>query len=309
MSRSFVCLLSKGAIRNSQNPRQNFEMLTKSSPCDNFLLELNLAIELHGMGYLSNIYPVMIGDFNSQTQTYGNYFKDGCHPTCPDVCVSSVETDLLEHMAHEALGTPLVSHRTVSSVLSTITKFQGTFVEGNRATSLRRISEEILKMASPRTPRLEVSAPQRSVSFYDLSCLTPQKRVSGVGGFNSSDLTSSSDSAVDDTTAGLSSGRAKVSFADSQSHYQSAHLTAVSLQTKALIVNHSNSSTLYQGNISMGTESISTSLPTTKAAGNAFVANHSHTQSLQGSSSLSTEESAGAYMDDPNSMNSTFWEF
>ena len=51
----FVPILSEGAIRN-------FTSLTDDSPCDNYLLELRLALERAKTGDLKAIMPIFVGD-------------------------------------------------------------------------------------------------------------------------------------------------------------------------------------------------------------------------------------------------------
>jgi serine/threonine protein kinase len=58
----FIPFLSKNAINHPSNNRQSFEMLTESSPCDNFLLEQRLSLELRERGLIDKILPVFIGE-------------------------------------------------------------------------------------------------------------------------------------------------------------------------------------------------------------------------------------------------------
>ena len=54
-SRTFVCLLSRGAINSPTEPRQNFGALTTDSACDNVLLEQQLALELGQLGLVEKV--------------------------------------------------------------------------------------------------------------------------------------------------------------------------------------------------------------------------------------------------------------
>eukprot|EP01041_Mallomonas_annulata_P006502 gene6502-biopygen3130 len=97
-SRTFVCLLSKGAIHHPQRPRQNFANLNKASPCDNVFLEYRLALEQRDM-------------------------------------VDAVETKLREHLDRQGLGAPTTTTASPREVLSVIGQNQGAFIEGDMAKS------------------------------------------------------------------------------------------------------------------------------------------------------------------------------
>ena len=86
-----------------------------------------MALELQGLGLIEKIFPLFIGDIDSTTGHYSNYFGSGCHPPCPDTHVQACEMDVRHHMESQALGIPLEIDRTVSSVVSTITACQGIF--------------------------------------------------------------------------------------------------------------------------------------------------------------------------------------
>ena len=65
-SRAFVPLWSRNAINHPTIPWQNFSKLTMDQPrCDNVYLEHRLAMELHGLGLIEKVFPVLIGDFDS----------------------------------------------------------------------------------------------------------------------------------------------------------------------------------------------------------------------------------------------------
>eukprot|EP01037_Dinobryon_pediforme_P034773 gene34773-40845_t len=53
----FLPLLSREAINSSSVEKQNFSLLSKSSNCDNVLLEHRLALELCERGVVVSIYP------------------------------------------------------------------------------------------------------------------------------------------------------------------------------------------------------------------------------------------------------------
>jgi len=75
-SRTIACLLSRGAINHASSPRQSFPLLTSDSACDNVLLEQRMALDLREFHLIEKIFPVMIGDLDANTQTYGNYFAN-----------------------------------------------------------------------------------------------------------------------------------------------------------------------------------------------------------------------------------------
>jgi hypothetical protein len=72
-SRTFVCLLSPAAIFTPENPRMNFTLLSEDSACDNVFLEHRLAMELHEMGLIQKVFPVMIGEFDAANNVYQKY--------------------------------------------------------------------------------------------------------------------------------------------------------------------------------------------------------------------------------------------
>jgi hypothetical protein len=149
-SKTFVCLLSRGAI-NSPFPskRQNFSQLHMDSPCDNLLLEIRLAVELQEIGFLEKIFPVFVGDLDMEKNSYGNYFHENCHPTaCPDFSIPSLEKNLLECMENEGLGSPIYPERSIHSLMTAITTFQGAFIQGERRTAFDSAVSQIVKMFS-----------------------------------------------------------------------------------------------------------------------------------------------------------------
>lgn len=144
-SANFVALLSRGAINNEHIDRQNFEKLQSNSPCDNVLLEWQLALELQERGMLSGVLPVMIGDVDGNG-SYSHYFASGCNPQAPDIVVKSVENKLREHLDREGLGSPYLEGVTVKSTLSTLLSNQGGFFEGEVECAIVSITQTIIDM-------------------------------------------------------------------------------------------------------------------------------------------------------------------
>lgn len=130
-SRTFISLLSRGAVNNPQQLRCCYPSLTEDSPCDNVLLEQRLALELRDLGLIDRLYPVLIGDLNPATQSFSAYFEGGCHPVCPAVSVSAVEVELVHHFEFLALGSPLSANKTVRDVVAGLTACQGGKLEGS----------------------------------------------------------------------------------------------------------------------------------------------------------------------------------
>eukprot|EP01041_Mallomonas_annulata_P009780 gene9780-biopygen4677 len=107
-SRTFVCLLSRNAIRHPDKDRQNFGKLTKDSPCDNVFLEHRLSMELRDMGLLERMYPIMVGDEISDSDVPGTYSRYNEYGNwASSESIASVEAKLREHLEREGLGSPL----------------------------------------------------------------------------------------------------------------------------------------------------------------------------------------------------------
>ena len=92
----FVPLLSRNAFVNNN---QNISNLTTSSPIDNVLLEYRIAAELQTRNMIELICPVMIGDYERDSNTYNNYFKCGSHPNLSTV--ATVVVDSIEYRTRE----------------------------------------------------------------------------------------------------------------------------------------------------------------------------------------------------------------
>jgi serine/threonine protein kinase len=149
-SKAFVCLLSRDAINNAEIEKHNYSVLKEDSPCDSLLLEQRLALELQGLGLIEKIFPLMIGDHDPLTNVYGKFFEEGCCPVVPDICVKSIEEDLLQHMDSQALGTPLEPNKSIAGVLKAITSCQGAFIEGDYDLSIEKAVRSIIEMLSEK---------------------------------------------------------------------------------------------------------------------------------------------------------------
>ena len=148
----FVPVLSKKALAP-------FASLTNISGCDNVLLEYQLALDLKERdGKKRAILPVFVGE-TSHSQTldcdiYGNFFKSGGMPQCPDCVVLEVETKLQEHLGRlddpliKSNPQPVLSDRKVSTTLACIIKHQGVFVMGMSADATDKVIEQIKSLAT-----------------------------------------------------------------------------------------------------------------------------------------------------------------
>ena len=100
-----------------------------TSACDNVLLEHQLALELRAMGLIEFIYPMFIGE--KQSDCSHAPFDWGCYGTLPDVVVSSVMEKLTGHLSSQALGIPPEPGRTVMQVVTAFIANQGIMIEGD----------------------------------------------------------------------------------------------------------------------------------------------------------------------------------
>jgi len=145
----FLPLLSREAINSSSVEKQNFSLLSKSSYCDNVLLEYRLALEFIERGILMNIYPLLIGDFvnDSNGGSYSDYFTSDCHPILSNaVVVESVEHVLQEQLNRLCFGTPLLEDQTVPVILDSIVKNQGCLIAGPQNTSFDTVIKDVVSM-------------------------------------------------------------------------------------------------------------------------------------------------------------------
>ena len=60
----FVPILSRAAINNKKIKNYNYNNLTIKSSCDFLLLQHRYALELYHLGFIENIYPLFVGDFD-----------------------------------------------------------------------------------------------------------------------------------------------------------------------------------------------------------------------------------------------------
>lgn len=131
----FVSVLSKAALAP-------FAQLTAASACDNVLLEQQLALELYKRGDLRAIYPVLVGELKHINDEfgdlYGDFFKSGGVPACPDEVVKAVEDKVAEHLERLGKGA-LSTERTVKATLDAITQFQAVKLSGNRAEATDKV--------------------------------------------------------------------------------------------------------------------------------------------------------------------------
>eukprot|EP01035_Chromulina_nebulosa_P023920 gene23920-biopygen15635 len=157
----FLPILSRDAINNSSVEKQNFTLLSRSSNCDNLLLEHRLALEFLERGLLESIYPVLVGDIVTNTtitgtgtgnnDSYTDYFLTDCHPKCTNhLVVESVETALQEHLSRLCFGTPLLENMFVPVILDHIVKNQGGLVEGPSDIAFDAIIDDMLSIVEEK---------------------------------------------------------------------------------------------------------------------------------------------------------------
>eukprot|EP00607_Mallomonas_marina_P010574 CAMPEP_0182422392 /NCGR_PEP_ID=MMETSP1167-20130531/8069_1 /TAXON_ID=2988 /ORGANISM="Mallomonas Sp, Strain CCMP3275" /LENGTH=705 /DNA_ID=CAMNT_0024600411 /DNA_START=348 /DNA_END=2465 /DNA_ORIENTATION=- len=147
-SATFVCLLSREAIKSESRSYQNFETLKEDSRCDNVLLEWRLALDLKERGMIEGIFPVMIGDKDANG-FYSNYFGSGCHPALlPDIVVESIESKVRDHLDREGLGLPYKETQTVKSIVTDITSNQGGFIQDNIEECIQNLALVIVGMVT-----------------------------------------------------------------------------------------------------------------------------------------------------------------
>ena len=133
---SYLCLLSRGAINDVANDRQNFGALKHTSPCDNFLLEMRLALELRDRTMFSDIFPVLIGDKNKDSGLYSNYFHSDCHPSLSDVVVDEVERKVWDRLEMDGLGPSSSECATVSNVMANLLSHRQLYWEGDLTSAI-----------------------------------------------------------------------------------------------------------------------------------------------------------------------------
>ena len=138
-SHIFLPILSRHAINHPTDTRQSFANLLSNSPCDNVLLEYVLANEMEARGFLHYVYPLFVGELSSSDGTFCNYFGSGCHPRAPNISVDDVNAKFAGFLDLMGLGCPFLdtADTTVSTVLSCITKHQGSFMEGSADVAMR----------------------------------------------------------------------------------------------------------------------------------------------------------------------------
>jgi len=156
-SKTFVPLLSRGAINHPEKDWQNFSKLTAASKIDNVYLEHRFALELQSLKVIEKVFPVFIGDVDPVTGLYSNYFGSGCHPALPQTTVDSVDAKLAHFMVAEGLGAPKEPQKTVFSVVNTITACQGAFIQGDGDAAFAAAADAVYRMVHDGDPNEPVA--------------------------------------------------------------------------------------------------------------------------------------------------------
>jgi serine/threonine protein kinase len=146
-SGSFLCLLSKNGVNNSNVLRQDFSRLEEISDCDNVLLEIRLALELKESFYLDRIIPVMVGDYDQLKFEKYDWGKD--FPQAKDVVVKRLEESLAEELEIQGLGCSMLSSKpssiTVKGLLNLLMVNQGVFLQGQKEKAIEELVDNIAK--------------------------------------------------------------------------------------------------------------------------------------------------------------------
>ena len=178
--------------------------LHAESPCDNVLLEYNLALELKARGVLAAIFPVLVGDLKQTEHVglmYADFFKCGAKPSCQPVAVKRVQEKLHEHLerlelldvANDASGTlrpdnknsdTAAAARGVQATLDSVLRYQGVFLVGVRDNALREVVQEVSRVAFRHRPTgrsRAASASRGSTGSRPNSSKRPLSRSKGAG--------------------------------------------------------------------------------------------------------------------------------
>jgi hypothetical protein len=132
----FIPVLSRAALASCA------DLTAGSDTCDNLVLEHQLAIELEKRGQLRAIFPVFVGEIQSQnSDLYGNFFDDGGLPKCCDEVVGRIEEKLTAHLSRLGKGAPRLpaSERAVAATLKSIAEFQGAVFQGSSADAMDEV--------------------------------------------------------------------------------------------------------------------------------------------------------------------------
>jgi len=132
----FIPVLSRAALASCA------DLTADSDTCDNLVLEHQLAIELEKRGQLRAIFPVFVGEIQSQnSDLYGNFFDDGGLPKCCDEVVGRIEEKLTAHLSRLGKDAPRLpaSERAVAATLKSIAEFQGAFFQGSSADAMDEV--------------------------------------------------------------------------------------------------------------------------------------------------------------------------
>eukprot|EP00607_Mallomonas_marina_P005244 CAMPEP_0182433372 /NCGR_PEP_ID=MMETSP1167-20130531/62718_1 /TAXON_ID=2988 /ORGANISM="Mallomonas Sp, Strain CCMP3275" /LENGTH=224 /DNA_ID=CAMNT_0024621973 /DNA_START=299 /DNA_END=970 /DNA_ORIENTATION=- len=149
--------------------KQNLSQLKTDSVCDNVYLEHRLALELHGMGLIEHIYPIMIGELaEGESDTYGPYELWG-EKWASDEVVTEVEMKVNEHLEREGLGAPLEVSSTPRSTLKRIMEMQGHIFQGSGEVALSHVCADLLSLKSDTTKTITSNlhhSSSHNQSFY-----------------------------------------------------------------------------------------------------------------------------------------------
>ena len=111
----FVPVISREAINNPHNDKNNFAKLVSNSACDNVFLGYRIALELTERGLLDKVFPVYFPDNDDNHESY-SFGGPEPHPYYPSESVDAVEEKVREHLERLGLGLPFKENMTGRTV-------------------------------------------------------------------------------------------------------------------------------------------------------------------------------------------------
>jgi hypothetical protein len=172
-SRSYICFLSKAGINHPTNQRQSFAF-ENSRHCDNLLLEIRLALELHRLGYVETLVPVFVGDVNfdeaGQIIAIQKFDFAIDSPKVPNVVIDAIEDALRREMNNQCLGESVLAANnretiTVQGLWRELNKYQGVLTTGTLVEAAKTVADRFsdahkVTESSRATDNIDKSTPR-----------------------------------------------------------------------------------------------------------------------------------------------------
>lgn len=135
-------IVSRAAIKD------RFEGMLEGSPCDPVLLEYRLASEFMARGLVERISPIYVGDFDSATGAYSDFFCSGCAPNRNNKVSENLEGKFQALLEEQALGTPLQERMSVTDIFDSISSHLGGRIDSAESLDviLDKRADEIVKI-------------------------------------------------------------------------------------------------------------------------------------------------------------------